>query len=663
MTRAIRSAAILTTSLLALSIAIPAAAQPVGATVSRSQIGIYGAYQLVQHSATLAGIPGVPTCCNGFDGGTGSGFAIGALYQLPLARVLALQFRAGYSLLGGSLTTSETIGNAMENGNVVDATVEHRIEPTLGLVGIEPMLSWYPLDFPLAINVGVQGDLFMVKKYKQSETLITPKSATFTNGRAVRNEAEGDIEQTRLADRLYVAGIIGLSYDIPLSKDFTLAPEVAYHYGFTSIIPDSAWKAHALRFGVSLKMGLGEPSSVTPTSKPALAAMVRATGLFADSSEQPIVQIRVEEFLGTQLRPLLNYVFFDNSSSTLPDRYVRLSPDQTRAFSVENLHYMDAIQTYHQVLNIIGRRMQQNPAATIRLVGTNSDEGSEKGNSGLSQQRAETVRNYLRDNWGIAESRMKIEARGLPDKPSNIAEPDGIAENRRVEIYSDEWKIVEPVLTSDTVRSATPPGIRFRTSAQSEAGLGSWRLTAGQSGQTLKEFSGTGAIPAMLDWHLEEDQTRVPRIPIPIDYQLEVTDVTGQTFAVPAGTIPTDQVTIQRKRRERVADKEINRFSLILFDFAKSDLNDANRRIVDYIKNRITLDANVSVTGTTDRLGDAEFNRKLSQDRATVTAQALGVPVANAKGAGETLLYDNNLPEGRFYSRTVNVVVETPVVE
>jgi hypothetical protein len=29
---------------------------------------------------------------------------------------------------------------------------------------------------------------------------------------------------------------------------------------------------------------------------------------------------------------------------------------------------------------------------------------------------------------------------------------------------------------------------------------------------------------------------------------------------------------------------------------------------------------------------------------------------------GETMpLYDNELPEGRFYSRTVNVIVETPV--
>ena len=234
-------------------------------------------------------------------------------------------------------------------------------------------------------------------------------------------------------------------------------------------------------------------------------------------------------------------------------------------------------------------------------------------------------------------------------------------ENRRVEIYSDNPRILEPVLTNDTLRTATPPGIRFRSNAQAEAGLASWRLTAGQSGQVLKEFAGTGPLPPTLDWHLEEDQSRVPRIPIPINYQLEVTDEDGQTYAVPVATIPTDQVTITRKRRERIADKEINRYSLILFDFAKSDLNEANRKIIDLIKNRITLDATVSVTGYTDRVGEEAFNQKLSEDRARTVANALGV--GKPVGAGETMLYNNDLPEGRFYCRTVNVVVETPFVQ
>jgi outer membrane protein OmpA-like peptidoglycan-associated protein len=605
-------------------------------------------------------MPGVPTCSPGFTTGNGSGFAIGALYQFPVTTRTALQLRAGYSLLGGSLSTQETIGNAVENGTVVDAVVEHRIDPTLGLLSFEPTLSWYPLAVPLSMNFGVQTATFIRRRYRQNETLTRPSNATFTSGEAIRNASEGNIEETNTP---FISGIVGVGYDIPLSDDLTLVPEMAYHRGLTDILSDSSWKTHALRLGLSLKMRLGEPSTQSSPGAPAVVATVNATGLYSDSSERPIAQVRVEEFLGTQLHPLLNYLFFDNNSATIPERYARLASSQTRAFSIDDLHQMGAMQIYHQLLNIVGRRMLQNPTATITLVGTNSDEGAEKGNDLLSHRRAEAVRDYLRENWGIAENRMKIEKRGLPARPSNINEPDGIVENRRVEIHSDNWRIIEPVLTSDTLRTADPPVIRFRSNVESETGVESWKLTAGQQGRTLKEFSGSGAPPATLDWHLEEDQSRIPRIPTPIDYRLELTDVTGRTHTLPNRSIPTDQITIQRKRSEHVADRQVDRYSLILFDFATSELNESNRRIIDLISNRITIKAKVSITGTTDRLGDASFNQRLSLDRANVTAQALGTPTANIRGTGETMLYDNDLPEGRFYCRTVDIVVETPTAE
>ena len=47
-----------------------------------------------------------------------------------------------------------------------------------------------------------------------------------------------------------------------------------------------------------------------------------------------------------------------------------------------------------------------------------------------------------------------------------------------------------------------------------------------------------------------------------------------------------------------------------------------------------------------------------------MTARALGIAGASVAGIGEQdPLYDNALPEGRFYNRTVDIVVETPVEE
>jgi outer membrane protein OmpA-like peptidoglycan-associated protein len=259
---------------------------------------------------------------------------------------------------------------------------------------------------------------------------------------------------------------------------------------------------------------------------------------------------------------------------------------------------------------------------------------------------------------------MKIESRGLPAKPSTVTDPDGIVENRRVEIESDMPVILEPVFTTDTVRTTNPPAVRFRATSRSKEGTERWKLVATQGARVLREFSGTGDVPAVIDWGLEREQNSIPRGTQPINYQLTLIDKKGNVFNTPQSGLAIDQVTVQKKRQEKIADKETNRFSLILFDFGKADVGGANKQIVSFIKSKITPDAKIAVTGYTDRVGEADYNQRLSEDRARTTAKSLGITEADVSGVGESvLLYDNNLPEGRFYCRVVNVVVEVPVNE
>ncbi|HRS02270.1 MAG TPA: OmpA family protein, partial [Bacteroidota bacterium] len=61
----------------------------------------------------------------------------------------------------------------------------------------------------------------------------------------------------------------------------------------------------------------------------------------------------------------------------------------------------------------------------------------------------------------------------------------------------------------------------------------------------------------------------------------------------------------------------------------------------------------------TDRIGDDSYNLKLSDARAKSTAAVLKNKNVEAYGVGEqNLLYDNTTPEGRFYCRTVQVIVK-----
>jgi hypothetical protein len=49
--------------------------------------------------------------------------------------------------------------------------------------------------------------------------------------------------------------------------------------------------------------------------------------------------------------------------------------------------------------------------------------------------------------------------------------------------------------------------------------------------------------------------------------------------------------------------------------------------------------------------------------RAEATAEALGTAKTTVKGVGESNKHDNKPPEARFYCRTVEVVVTTPIDE
>jgi outer membrane protein OmpA-like peptidoglycan-associated protein len=125
-----------------------------------------------------------------------------------------------------------------------------------------------------------------------------------------------------------------------------------------------------------------------------------------------------------------------------------------------------------------------------------------------------------------------------------------------------------------------------------------------------------------------------------------------------------EQLTITKKRKSGIADKEFELYSLILFDFGKSKLENEHKRVVDFVRRRITDGSTVTITGYTDALGEEAVNRRISTARANAVAQRLKLDNAKVEGKGEEkLIYDNSLPEGRFYCRTVQIEIVTPVKE
>jgi outer membrane protein OmpA-like peptidoglycan-associated protein len=407
--------------------------------------------------------------------------------------------------------------------------------------------------------------------------------------------------------------------------------------------------------------------------KPAMEFSVGMLGVMPDGKENAVPEVRIEEIIGQKYFPLLNYIFFSEGASELAARYIRVSPRERTNFDPTSLFSpSDPLYIYHNILNVLADRMKRIPELTLTLTGCNADVGIEKGNRALSEARASAVKQYLCGTWGIAPQRVTIQSRNLPEKPSlPLTEADKREENRRVEITVSLPEYFKWIVTADTVRTVNPPTIRFVTRVESESPVRAWRLGITHKGDTVRRFDSAGMPPQVFDWEFaKEARTRgqdLGSLTEPFVLHPELLDSAGQTLASEQVSLPIKQITAQRKRRERKRDKEFEEFSMMLFEFNQAALTTEQSKTISFIQSHIRQLSEIAITGYTDRTGTAEYDRKLSLERAQQISRAiLGEKTSpeqvTVRGVGkDELLYDNAIPEGRFYCRTVKVTIETPV--
>jgi outer membrane protein OmpA-like peptidoglycan-associated protein len=518
----------------------------------------------------------------------------------------------------------------------------------------------------------------MNSHYVHKEEILQPSDrGTFIDGNTYHNLSFGEIPE---ANSFHIGFQIGFGYEVPLDKKKSMiaSPEIFYSYNFTPIAKGISWTVHSIRAGIALKykqppppppppvppMPPPHPKLPLPVEPPVLSATVQLVKVDSTGKQDKNFNIKIEDFISLNMRPLLNYIFFDSNSAEIPVRYKKLKKEETKDFSIKNLQNLGAMDTYYQVLNIIGMRLRAYPDAKIEIVGCNANNGDEKNNLDLSRNRAVIVRDYLRDVWEIDGLRMPVKARNLPDKSTRNDEPGGDEENRRAEIITDDLRIIEPVTTVDTLRVVDEYNLKFLTDYKSAVGIKKWELKAVYDNKNIYEASGEGNPTKDLDWKLNGKLKNTPKNAGNIFYYVNVTDSLGQNASSAKNRLPIERLTIDRKRLERIADKEFEYYSLILFDFGKSDLRLEHKKVVDFVKDRIVDNSKVYVRGYTDSMGDEEINKRISDKRAKAVSDRIKIPGIEAFGIGEAdLLYPNNTPEGRFYCRTVQIVIETPVTE
>jgi outer membrane protein OmpA-like peptidoglycan-associated protein len=84
-------------------------------------------------------------------------------------------------------------------------------------------------------------------------------------------------------------------------------------------------------------------------------------------------------------------------------------------------------------VNALTEFMNENPAATITIIGHTDSTGQKAKNQTLSENRAQALGTRLVQN-GIAANRIKTSGKGISEPISSNKKPAGRAQNRRIEI-------------------------------------------------------------------------------------------------------------------------------------------------------------------------------------------------------------------------------------
>ncbi len=650
-------------------------------------------------------LPAFPYRPGTFRMGTGwYGGAMGVL-QYRFTPQLALSLAGGYQYQQAQWRKQQSVLGIIE-GTPRTILIEHTLLGRQQRLTGALQLQWSPFSW---LSLGVGPILFypLHNVFQQQEAILTPPNARFVStGERVQELFSGQLE----AGTPWVGIYAAVGVPIPLGYGMTLVPELSGTYAL-----QSWWQAGAVReyhVGAALRLLMHLPPPVKriyrdtvwyrdtvlkvtasvdkptivrdtvivtvdreetetavlehtvireqyvrlqPEIRPFLAASVRTSFVLETGVETDTAQLQIEELLAYDYVPLLNYVFFALYTDTLPSRYHRLGAKETRHFSLHSRFFRQPMDVYHHLLNIVGFRLRRFPHVRLRIVGCNAGE-AEGNDQRLARRRARAVQRYLHTVWGIPLHRLPIAVRNLPAVPSPLTQPASIEENARVELQSDDPDLFAPVELIDTLRIADPPTIRFRPRVVSEAGIAQWRLWVWQNDRILFEQRGKATPPEILDWEVNTAAEKLLATQ-PINYRFEVVDSAGQHFQTPAVQLHFREHYLQRRQEHRIGDRIVERYTLILFDFDKAELKPSHRRYLDWVRQQIPPGAQVRIVGTTDTLGDAQYNRQLSLRRAQAVASYLGMPELQVRGNGEAEgIYA--YPEERFYRRTVHIIVE-----
>ncbi|MCX7936527.1 MAG: OmpA family protein [Chlorobi bacterium] len=643
------------------------------------ELGGYAHGGLDAHETMFQALPGTFSCAPGFTRSKGPSWSVGLITAIP-----SLSFRIPY----GESTWIAQARIGFENNHVVfrtleyqpirldtgisTATIEHRASVWLSSITIQAGIKTSLFNPSLVIEPSFWTSFPLRGYFDQGEYLVEPRTrGRFQEtGTRQRNRFSGSL----LGMRPYQLGLaLTIGWQEQISSRLKIRPELQVRLPLTSTLQDISWHIFSIRAGMSVVTSFVQSPppppppfihdtippvelviSPTPTAESLSPPLLSVEFVTPDTNGfiTPIQTVQVLTQLRRYLRPILPYLFFEENSAMLPARYVELTPQETYSFNEADIASLSTLESYYHLLNVVGHRLRKYPSADLTITGCTMGVGPETNRLDLAYERARTVQMYLHTIWGIDTNRLRIVVRNLPAHPSPVGHPDGNAENARVELTSSNPAILGPLSGSITEHLVTPSKVFVRIQSQPTY-LDNWQLTIKTADTIHLSLQGEGKLPSLIPLSLSWQKHLHDTINTSVIANMRAAERIYPGFAVSMLPVIERRDTLLPKRET---------FNLILFDFDDASIPPSQSSLLSEIARRILPATKITIAGYTDRLGDVKHNLRLAERRAHAVARALGVAdraVIHAEGS-RVLLYDNTLPEGRFYSRTIEITLDQP---
>lgn len=632
------------------------------------RLGVLLGGNYIQNETKLPIVNG-DTCCGEFNNGTATSFFTGlSLNYEILPKFISADFRFLFDSRPANLTVNTNdyeVFNSLKQ-EYEKATIQNDLDATLNYFVFDLGFKVRPIStLPVAMRFGYDfSDASITKKYTQTRHIIEP-SGVQINGESIETVSEGDFNNLSVSQGLS-ASLIG---DIDLTEAITLSPELSYRYPINSSMEDFDWFTTLFRVGATISVRLNPPNKeIVKEIKKDTIKQIDEVPLIIERIEEivevnainniGIENLKITQTIVTQTYPILPYIFFDSTSSQLSNKYYYKG--DTKNFS-EQLLEKNSLKIYERLIDIIGHRLKDSDGGlTIKGFTDGRELNSINERKTLANNRANTVKDYLISKWGISPQKLKIEIEDVPNQPTSSSYLEGLAENRRVELVPDDISLLKPIVHSQFMEYATNKSkLNVELDTKSDD-IKDYTIILEDSDNQLYTESKQSATPVNYTINLDNTLTsKIAESDIEnLELELLVTKKDGR--------IESKNVPFKVEKENN--DFELGRLNLIVFDFDKSVISDANRNMIDkFIINNISNDSQIDIIGSTDFLGERLYNKDLSQKRADKVAEYINTLLPEVKfnkviGIGsENPKFDNSTPEGRFYCRTVLIEVKTPI--